>query len=77
MISSCCLARDAQGALQGLTLQVRQVIESADGLHEMAQRLHGLKLNSEEFATAMQRGIAIANLAGQAALLEELGLEHP
>jgi phage gp29-like protein len=67
------LARDAQGALQGLTLQVRQVIESADDLHDMAQRLHGLKLNSEEFATAMQRGIAIANLAGQAALLEELG----
>ncbi|WP_459677179.1 DUF935 domain-containing protein [Acidisoma sp. 7E03] len=71
------LARDAQGALQGLTDQVRTVVEGASDLHEMAAKLHGLKLNSQEFADAMTAGILVANLAGQAALVQEAAGEQP
>ena len=63
---------DAQGALTGLTDQVRAAIEEAADLADLQARLDVLQLDPTAFAAAMQRGIAIAHLVGQAALLDEL-----
>ena len=66
------LAEDAAGALHGLTGTVRHAFESASDMRDLAHRLHALKLNSDDFAEAMARGMALANLAGQAELADEL-----
>ena len=66
------LARDAQAALEGLTGQVRGAIEAAHDMHDMVERLSRLQLDQAEFTLAMQRGVALAQLVGQASLLDEL-----
>ena len=66
------LALDAQTSLAGLTGQVLHQIDAADSLEDLAQRLAGLKLNTEQYVLAMQRALAVAHLAGQAALLDEI-----
>ena len=66
------VARDAAGALHGLTERVRAEMNSATSLHDLASRLHDLKLPRAEFAEAMARGMALANLAGQASVAEEI-----
>lgn len=66
------LAADAAGALAGLTDQVRHVIEAATDMHDLVHRMHGLKLDPKDFADAMARGMALSNLVGQAALVEEI-----
>jgi phage gp29-like protein len=66
------LAQDAAGALGGLTGAVRAELEAATDLADLAQRLARLQLDPEALAVAMGRGMAIAHLAGQAALLDEL-----
>jgi phage gp29-like protein len=66
------LAQDADGALAGLTDAVRAEIEAATDMQDLAQRLALLQLDPAALATAMGRGMAIAHLAGQAALLDEL-----
>ena len=68
------LARDASGALAGLTDQVREALEGAVDLHDAARRLADLDLDKDAFVVAMTRGMALAHLAGQAALVDELGL---
>jgi phage gp29-like protein len=66
------LAADAQSALAGMTEQVRAVFDQADSLHDLAHRLSELQLDPSAFAKAMQQGMAMAELVGQAALLDEL-----
>ncbi len=65
--------RDAAGALAGLTAEIRAVLETATTLHEAADRLAAMELAPDALAEAMARGMALSNLAGQAALLDELG----
>lgn len=69
------LARDAQGAMAGLTDEVRAVIDRAESLEALAAGLEGLKLDTAAFTQAMGRGLAVAHLAGQAALLDELAAD--
>lgn len=66
------LAQDADGALAGLTDAVRAEIEAATDMQDLARRLADLQLDPQALALAMGRGMAIAHLAGQAALLDEL-----
>jgi len=66
------LARDAAGAMGGMTEQLRTAFHSAEDLHDLARRVHALKLSPDAFADAMARGMALAHLVGQAALVEEL-----
>ena len=67
------VAAEAEGALGGLTDQVRAVMEAAHDLPDLMHRLDKLELDPEAFTLALQRGLAIAHLAGQAALLDEIG----
>ena len=67
------LAAEAEGALGGLTDQVRAVLESARDMPDLLHRLDKLELDPEAFTVALQRGLAIAHLAGQAALMDEIG----
>jgi len=69
------IAREATGALAGLADQVRVALQSADSLPDAVQKLQALDLNADEFAEAMARGMALAHLAGQAALLDEISSE--
>lgn len=66
---------DAAGALAGLTEQVRAAIEGGRDMGEIAARLAALELDATAFAEALERGIAVAYLTGQAALLDELQAE--
>jgi phage gp29-like protein len=67
------LAADAAGALAGMTGRVRQAFDAASDLHDLAHRLSSLHLPDAEFAEAMARGMALAQLVGQADLLTEIG----
>ena len=66
------LAQDAKGALVGLTHQVRAIVEEAPDLPMLMHRLQALELDPEQLTLAIQRGVAIAQLAGQASLLDEI-----
>lgn len=66
------LALDAQGALTGLTERVRREVEAATSMQDLAARLAALQLDPTELAKALGQGMALAHLAGQAALLDEL-----
>lgn len=66
------LALDAQGALTGLTDQVRAAIDEAADMQDLWDRLEALQLDPAAFQAAMQRGIAVGFLTGQAALLDEI-----
>lgn len=70
---SARLAHDAAGALAGMTQEVRAAVDGATDLHDLAARLAALKLDTQAFAAAMGRGLVLAQLAGQAALLDEIG----
>lgn len=66
------VAREAAGALHGMTEQVRAAFEAATDLHDLARRVHALKLDPKAFGEAMAQGMALAHLMGQAELLTEL-----
>ena len=66
------MARDAEGALAGLTGEIREVFNQATSMTDLAMRLAALRLEPAPLADALQRGIALAHLAGGAALLDEL-----
>ena len=66
------LALDAQGALTGLTDQVRDAIDAASDMQDLWDRLESLQLDPAAFQSAMQRGMAVGFLTGQAALLDEI-----
>jgi phage gp29-like protein len=66
------LARDAAGALGGLTDAVRAQFEAASDMQDLAHRLHRLRLPQKEYAEAMARGMALAQMVGQASVVAEL-----
>ncbi|GGG30911.1 hypothetical protein GCM10010964_18560 [Caldovatus sediminis] len=66
------LAEDAQGALAGLAAPIRRAFEEATDMQDLARRLSLLQLDPRALAEAMGRGLALAHLVGQAALLDEL-----
>jgi len=70
------LAQEAAGAMAGLTEGVRAVFHNATDMRDLAARLHRLKLPPDEFGEAMARGLALAELVGQASLIEELRGQH-
>jgi phage gp29-like protein len=65
-------ALDAAGALGGMTAEIRAVFDQASSLEDAKERLDKLSLDPKAFAEAMARGIALADLAGRAALFEDL-----
>lgn len=66
------LAQDAKAGLAQMTAQVRQCAEEATDLPDLAARLSKLQLSGDEFATAIMQGMALAHLAGQANVMDEL-----
>lgn len=67
------LAEDAAGAMAGLTDEIRAQFDAATDMQDLAQRLALMQLDPAALAEAMGRGLALAHLAGRAALLEEAG----
>jgi len=67
------LQQDAAGALGGLTERVRKELMAATDLHDAANRLTALNLPGDELSDAMARGMALAHLAGQASLIDDIG----
>ena len=66
------LARDASGALAGMVDEVRSIFTTSKDIHEAARQLAKLDLDEKAFADALTRGLALAQLTGQAAVLDEL-----
>lgn len=66
------VAVEAEGALARLTAQVRAEVDAATDLPDLAARLATLQLDPRELAEAMGAAMAVAHLAGRAALLDEL-----
>ncbi|MBB2685152.1 UNVERIFIED_ORG: phage gp29-like protein [Rhizobium etli] len=66
------LERDAAGAMAGMIDEVKAALMQASDLRDAAERLALLELAPDELAEAMARGMALAHLAGQAALLDDL-----
>lgn len=66
------LALDAQGALAGIIGAVRAEMDAAEDMADLGRRLAALQLDPEELARAIGQAMAVAHLAGQAAVLDEL-----
>ncbi|WP_332117257.1 DUF935 domain-containing protein [Azorhizobium caulinodans] len=66
------VAEEAAGALAGLTEEIRRAFDEASDMQDLAARLERMQLDPAAFAEAMQRGMALAFLTGQAALLDGL-----
>lgn len=66
------VAEDAAGAVGGLTGEIRKAFDEATDLKDLKERLDKLELHPKEFAEAMSRGIALSEMAGRAALIEDL-----
>jgi len=70
------VAGETAGALGGMTGAVRRAFDEATDLHDLAHRLSRLDLPQKQFAEAMARGMALAQLVGQADLLDEIGVRR-
>jgi phage gp29-like protein len=66
------MAQDAAGAMAGMTAEIRAEVDAATDMADLVRRLSALNLDSAAFAEAMGRGLVLAQLAGQAALLDEI-----
>lgn len=66
------LEEDARGALAGLADDIRAVLEKAPDLAHAADKLARMSLSPDALADAMARGMALAHLAGQAALIDDI-----
>ncbi|TBH55028.1 DUF935 domain-containing protein [Rhizobium leguminosarum] len=66
------LERDAAGALGGMVDQVKTALMQATDLRDAAERIAQLDLEPDALAEAMARGMALAHLAGQATLIDDL-----
>ncbi len=66
------LEKDAAAAMDGMIDEVRDILFSATDLREAAHKLADLKLSAEDLAEAMARGMTMAHLIGQAALIDDL-----
>jgi len=67
------LETDAAAAMDGLTEAVRAEVEAATDMQDLARRLAALELPPEALGAAMGQAMAIAHLAGEAAVLDGLG----
>lgn len=67
------VALDMQGALTGLTDQVRREFEAAADMGDLQVRLTALRLDATEYGSAMAAALALAHLVGQASVLDEIG----
>lgn len=63
---------DAAGAMEGMIGEVRNALMEATDLRDAAERLASLELSPDALTEAMARGMALAHLAGQAALIDDL-----
>lgn len=70
------LEDEAAGAMEGMIEEVRQAAMQASDLHDLAGRLATLQLSPDALAEAMARGMALAHLAGQAALIDDIRNGH-
>jgi len=68
---------DAEGALSGLVDVVKTELMAATDLQDLAQRIARLELDPAELAQVLGRGMALANLAGQQQVLEEMRAAPP
>lgn len=66
------LEREAADAMDGMIDEVRKALMQASDLRDAARRLESLKLSPDDLADAMARGMALAHLAGQAALIDDI-----
>ena len=66
------LSQDAQGALSGLLEVVQVEFQQAQDLPDLARRLAALNLPPDELARVLGRGLALANLVGQAQVIEDM-----
>lgn len=66
------LGEETAGAMAGLIDSVRRELMAASDLRDAGERLARLKLPPDELAEAMARGMALAHLAGQAALIDDM-----
>ncbi|MGN6777582.1 DUF935 domain-containing protein [Rhizobium sp.] len=66
------LEQDAAGAMNGMVDEVKAALMSATDLRDAAERLAALDLSADELTEAMARGMALAHLAGQASLLDDI-----
>ncbi|NSL22380.1 DUF935 domain-containing protein [Agrobacterium tumefaciens] len=66
------LEKDAAAAMDGMIDEVREILFSATDLREAAHKLADLKLSAEDLAEVMARGMTMAHLIGQAALIDDL-----
>ncbi|KAA6204513.1 MAG: DUF935 family protein [Candidatus Tokpelaia sp.] len=63
---------DTAAAMTGLTEKIRQVLLTATDLRDAADRLAALQLSPAELSNAMARSMALAHLAGQAAMIDDI-----
>lgn len=70
------LSREAGGALGGLTDAIRAEFAAATDLRDLSARLYRLRLPVEAFTEAMARGLALAHMAGQASIVDEIRQER-
>ncbi|MCY1668333.1 phage portal protein family protein [Rhizobium sp. SL86] len=66
------LEREAADAMDGMIAEVREALMQATDLRDAAARLAKLDLSPDDLTEAMARGMALAHLAGQASLIDDL-----
>ncbi|MFG1466575.1 DUF935 domain-containing protein [Xanthobacter sp. DSM 24535] len=66
------LSLDMQGVMASMTAEIRAAFEEAADMRDLANRLERMNLDPARFAEVMQRGMVLAHLVGQAALIDEL-----
>jgi phage gp29-like protein len=66
------LALDAQGALGGMVGAIEAELNASTDLADFGRRLAALQLDPTALAEVLGRSMAIAHLAGQASVLDEL-----
>jgi len=65
-------ASDAAAALAKMTTAVRTQVEAADSMEDLHARLERLGLPDEDFADAMALAMTVAELAGEATVLDQV-----
>ncbi|KVK40097.1 hypothetical protein L905_10185 [Agrobacterium sp. TS43] len=66
------LEKDAAEAMDGMIDEVREILSNATDLRDAARKLADLDLSADALAEAMARGMTMAHLIGQAALIDDL-----
>lgn len=66
------LAREAQKPLEKMTGAVQREFEQATSKQDLRERLDTLSLSDEELAQVMQNYMTLAELAGEAMMLESM-----